>query len=346
MTFDVFMEMCLYDPDHGFFSAGAVRPGEKGDFVTSPEISPAFGALLGRWAAMGLPQDAATEWAVVEVGAGSGSLLTQMSEVIEGSVAFHAVERSEAARAQIADALPDVSIATDIDHVVAKNAVVVLNEVLDNVPASLVRRTLGGWDEVTVATADDGLQLVEVPARREVSRWSDEHLGELVVGAIAAVQIRAGYLIERILTRFDGVSMCIIDYGGTTGDLAERTDQNIVRTYRHQRSGFDYLSHPGETDITVDVNTDALSALGRRHGAVVRTMSQTDFLSELGATELIADLQEKEQRLAAVGDVMGQLKARSDALGVSTLLNPRGFGSFKVVTFHREPHGGTASSYT
>ena len=77
MPFDSFMEMSLYDPDDGFFAAGAVRPGEHADFVTSPEVSPWFGRLIGRWVREGWSEDpdglaAAT---LVEIGGGSGSLL-------------------------------------------------------------------------------------------------------------------------------------------------------------------------------------------------------------------------------------------------------------------------------
>jgi SAM-dependent MidA family methyltransferase len=344
MTFDLFMEMCLYDPDHGFFSAGAVRPGERGDFVTSPEISPAFGTLLGRWVAMGLPATHDPDWVVVEVGAGSGSLIRQLVNSLDAGTTAYAVERSDSARVEIAKSVPSVKVVADIDRIAARHVVVVLNEVLDNIPASLVRRLRDGWDEIVIGLDGDVLRLVEQPARSDVQVWATEHLGLLPVGSIATVQLAAGALLESILYRFDGVSACVIDYGGTTKELSTRTSQNVVRTYRHQRTGFDYLRHPGETDITVDVNIDALSMLGRKHGAAVRSMSQAEFLKELGASELIDDMKSDEQRFATEGDVMGQLKARSDALGVSTLIDPNGFGSFKVVTFDREPRGGSSAS--
>jgi NADH dehydrogenase [ubiquinone] 1 alpha subcomplex assembly factor 7 len=339
MTFDVFMEMCLYDPDSGFFSAGAVRPGERGDFVTSPEISPAFGVLLGRWAAMGLPATHDPGWAVVEVGAGSGSLIRQLVNGLDAGTAAYAVERSDAARLEIAKAVPSVQVVPDIDHIAAQHIVVVLNEVLDNIPASLVRRVGDGWDEIVIGLDGEELHLVDQPARPDVRLWATEHLGSMPDGSIATVQLTANALMESILNRFDGVSMCVIDYGGTTKELSSRTSLNVVRTYRHQRTGFDYLLHPGETDITVDVNIDALSVLGRQHGARVRSMSQSEFLKELGALELIDDLRSVEQQHASDGDVMGQLKARSEALGISALIDPNGFGSFNVVTFDREPRG-------
>ncbi len=345
MPFDAFMERCLYDPEHGFFSAGAVRPGERGDFVTSPEISPAFGQLIGRWVAGRLARQPEREVAVVEIGSGSGSLIGQLDNACESATPLYAVERSEAARDLIRDVVPGVTVVSDIGEIRATNVVVVMNEVLDNMPAALVRRTKDGWVEVAVSVDDsESLELVGIPPRTAVEQWADEHLGPIGIGGVATVQIAAQELVARLLTDFEAVSVCIVDYGGSTAELADRTDRTIVRTYRHQHTGFDYLRHPGETDITVDVNTDALVATAHHHGASVTTMTQRHFLNDLGAEDLIAEFRKLEAELARRGDVMGQLTARSDALGVSTLVDKHGFGSFKVVTIDREPAGAPTSS--
>ncbi len=330
MPFDDFMERCLYDRDSGFFAAGVVRPGTQGDFVTAPEVSPLFGELIARWA-NGVRGES---WATVEIGAGSGALLVPMLAAVPNTRAF-VVERSQSARETIGKLLPTVAIVDSIADVSASGAVVVLNEVLDNVPAALVRRTDQGWSEIAVGVDEDGLVLVDVTPRDEVVEWASQHLSDVPLGAMAPVQMAAGKLIASIIEAFDEFAICAIDYGGSVAELARRSDNDVVRTYRHQRSGFDYLVHPGHTDITVDVNTDAIAAVGRRYGAIVRSMSQADFLAELGATDLIHELRSQEHQLAAYGDVMGQLKARSDALGISTLIDPRGFGRFRVVTLER-----------
>ena len=44
IPFSRFMELCLYTPGLGYYSAGASKFGEAGDFVTAPELGPLFAA--------------------------------------------------------------------------------------------------------------------------------------------------------------------------------------------------------------------------------------------------------------------------------------------------------------
>ena len=75
ITFRDFMEMALYTPLLGYYTSRREKMGRSGDYVTSPEVSPLFGAISGRqlremWAAMGTP----AEFQIVEAGAGTGAL--------------------------------------------------------------------------------------------------------------------------------------------------------------------------------------------------------------------------------------------------------------------------------
>src|SRR5689334_20726155 len=46
ISFERFMEMALYEPTLGYYSAGSRKLGADGDFVTAPEISPLFSRCL------------------------------------------------------------------------------------------------------------------------------------------------------------------------------------------------------------------------------------------------------------------------------------------------------------
>ena len=74
VPFSEFMDIALYDPDGGFY-ATVGRAGRRGDFLTSPEVGPLFGAIVARaldtsWDAQGRP----APFVVVDAGAGPGTL--------------------------------------------------------------------------------------------------------------------------------------------------------------------------------------------------------------------------------------------------------------------------------
>src|SRR5689334_7746405 len=75
ISFRDYMDAALYAPGYGYYAAGTVALGRGGDFVTSPEVHPAFGQMLAHWLARvdgALGHPAAFD--AIEMGAGSGRL--------------------------------------------------------------------------------------------------------------------------------------------------------------------------------------------------------------------------------------------------------------------------------
>src|SRR5579885_2280752 len=48
LSFERFMELALYAPGLGYYSAGSVKLGPGGDFVTAPEVSDLFSRCVAR----------------------------------------------------------------------------------------------------------------------------------------------------------------------------------------------------------------------------------------------------------------------------------------------------------
>src|SRR4051812_993144 len=71
LSFAEFMELALYAPGLGYYSAGAVKLGASGDFVTAPEISDLFSRCVARQCAEVL---AAAGGDILELGAGTGRM--------------------------------------------------------------------------------------------------------------------------------------------------------------------------------------------------------------------------------------------------------------------------------
>ena len=71
------MQMALYEPGLGYYSAGGMKFGPDGDFVTAPELSPLFSRCLARACAEIISQHDDAE--IIEVGGGSGIMATGIS---------------------------------------------------------------------------------------------------------------------------------------------------------------------------------------------------------------------------------------------------------------------------
>ena len=101
IPFADFVELALYDPDGGFYELGG-RAGRRGDFLTSPEVGPLFGAVIARaldtwWAGLGCPDP----YVVVEAGAGAGALARSVLDAAPScapALRYVLVERSAALR--------------------------------------------------------------------------------------------------------------------------------------------------------------------------------------------------------------------------------------------------------
>ncbi len=328
MPFDEYMAWCLYDEADGFFATGR-GPGRERDFVTSPETTPSFGDLIARWA---MAADHPSTTPLIEIGAGSGALLASLVDPwSERGGPIYALERSASARSLLAERFPQVEVAAGLDDLPEMDeAVVVANEVLDNMPAALARRRAGTWLELVVDEAGGTLALAEAPARPAVAAWCESAFDGADEGITVAAQVEASRWLREVLARFRRLSMCLIDYGESASVLATRPADEVIRAYRGHRAHRDLLADPGSTDLTVDVNIDGVVADCRESGATVRVSDQRSFLLDLGAREQLDAFERDAAAAARDGRTMDQLIARSRRLDLEAVLDPAGFGGFRV----------------
>lgn len=346
VPFEVFMAACLYDPDGGFFATGPLRSSKDGDFLTSPEVSPWFGRMLARFVVAEYERVGRPSFHVVEVGAGSGSLLRPMVETLASTVPraggrgdagwrpydFCAVEASPAARTSLAELVGPANVHASLDGLPERfDGVVIANELLDNLPVALAIRSGDGWVERWVGATDDRFGFVTEVARPEIVAWCDAYAGAVSEGGMVEVQLAAAAWVRAALDRIGRGSLVIVDYGGTAEELEPRRTQGTLRTYRSHHLGPDPLVEPGATDVTVDVNFTAMVAVAEEAGATVSLLRQDDFLDDLGLRDVVRDLRRRERELARSGAGMERLELRSEATDAETLLHPRGLGDFRVM---------------
>lgn len=326
MPFERFMELALYGPD-GFFGGDTLRSQRAGDFLTSPEVSDLFGETLARYVA-GIADEIGDPFTVVEVGAGSGSLLRPLLTALE--VDAMAIEASPAARSALAEL---VLVHDDLPRTI--RGVVIANELLDNLPTALAQLTADGWRERWVGAEDDDLVFVDAPPRPEVAAWLDAYAGPVAEGGWVEVQMAARAWVTDVLARLEAGAILLIDYGETADNLLHRRGDGTLRTYRAHHLGPHPLDEPGQTDITSDVNFTALMDL--HPGSTLQR--QDDFLTDLGLRDQLSDFRKRELEAARSGDEMERLRLRTLKTEAETLLHPRGLGDFRVLTIEKPGTG-------
>jgi SAM-dependent MidA family methyltransferase len=328
IPFERFMELALYGPE-GFFVEGDLRSARAGDFLTSPEVSPLFGETLAGFVAQERSR-IGEPFRLVEAGAGSGSLLVALLEVVQ--VEAWAVEVSPAARAALTAMLPSGRVVGSMREVPRPFAgVIVANELIDNLPMAIAQLTDEGWRERWVGAGNGGLTFVDAPVRPEVADWLATFAGPVEIGGWVEVQIAAYKWVEEALGLLSVGSLLVIDYGDTAESLAPRRRDGTLRTYRSHHLGPHPFAEPGGTDITADVNFTALLAAAAEAGARATLHRQDDFLSDLGLRARLSELRRAELEQARAGNDMERLRLRSLVTEAETLLHPRGLGDFRVM---------------
>jgi SAM-dependent MidA family methyltransferase len=312
------MDDALYGPA-GFYTSGG-RAGRRGDFITSPEVGPLFGAVVARfldaeWAHLGRP----AVFTVVDAGAGPGTLARSvLAADPECAAVLHyvAVDVSGAQRAMHPAGVE--SRAELPDHPI--DGVIIANELLDNLPFRLAVND-GGWREAFV---------VELPGGRLVEQLSEPFDPVPPVlppraahGARAPLLEAAGAWIAEARARLRSGTLVAIDYASaTTVALAERPWRDWLRTYRGHERGGHYLASPGSQDITTEVAIDQLPAPD-----TVRTQAQ--WLRLHGIDELVDAGKQHWEAHAARPD-LNAMRMRSRVGEAEALLDPAGLGGFTV----------------
>jgi SAM-dependent MidA family methyltransferase len=191
MSFERFMDLALYAPGLGYYSAGSVKLGSGGDFVTAPEISDLFSRCVARQVAEVL---SATGEEILEIGAGTGRMAATVLESlaaegvlperysileVSGDLAQRQRERlrslPEGLRERVVwlERLPERPI----------RGVVLANEVLDALPCQrFVVLGAGGArsiDEVGVSLDGDRFVECTAPPEEALARACDALLSEL-----------------------------------------------------------------------------------------------------------------------------------------------------------------------
>lgn len=368
IPFSTFMEIALYDVHSGFFASGHGAPGRGGDFLTSPEVGPLFGAVIARyldrvWEQLGWPDP----FVVVEVGAGRGALAVAVraaEPMCATAMHYVMVERSPFLRLQQAQHIP-LADPTQVLGAVASDdrdrgwlggtgpvftsvpvlpaeritGVILANELLDNLPLDLLEvDENNGWDEVRVAldTSERGgaheatgdLVFTEI-----LVPVSEAHLS--VVAGLGGNTFTAGSRVpvQDAAARFVQDACSLLEFGRLLCiDYSDTTSSMAGRPFtdwlRTYRHHF-RGEGPLASPGTQDITCEVAMDQLARVRSPTRISLQADFLEEHGMAELVEEGRRTWSERAHLGD-LAALRARSRVREAEALSDPVGLGAFTV----------------
>jgi SAM-dependent MidA family methyltransferase len=283
LSFRTFMEWALYDSREGYYAGGA-RIGERGDFVTSPYVTPAFAAAIARRFRRDTegfegPVD------FVEVGAGEGRFLDDFASAIAredasfaGRVRLTAVERAAGAREKLAARAVKPRILDSADDL-AENSVsgwIFSNELYDALPVARVCGTTEGLRELRVGIDSQGFTWVRCPVPGEYREYLARFGVTLEPGQAAEISPDAAPLHRRLAQALARGFLVAFDYGHRAPvlyhSLARRNGTVAVHSAGRRR--LDPLWRPGEVDLTAHVNWDDLIRAGEEEGLATRPITR------------------------------------------------------------------------
>jgi len=344
ITFERYMELCLYHPEYGYYTQGSERTGAAGDYFTSADLHPVFARLVAReaaemWSSMGRPP----HFTWVEMGAGRGIFAADFLRWTDGALPEFAaaldyivVEPGQRQRERIAARLTEAGLAgkvralANLEELDSVTGCFFSNELVDAFPVSVVTRTGGRLREIYVSARDGRLGEMPGPiSDSAVAGYAARYAPQLEEGCRMEVNRPAPAWMRTVAAKLASGYLLTIDYGDLAGRLfTPDRPRGTLLAYRGHTASEDFFTSPGETDLTAHVNFSALIDTGNAHGLdFVGLTTQEKFLLALGEANQFADVYDPGQTEAE------RLNAR---LKLKRLISPEGMGNiFKVLVQQR-----------
>jgi len=302
VSFRDYMNMALYYPGLGYYTSAKNPVGKRGDFFTSPYISRAFGAMIGRQIEEFSKQMNGL-FTIVEYGAGTGLLCHDILEYLKSNPAFYdslryvIIEKNIVARRLSEKYLPEKVTWLDSPEKLGYiQGCVLSNELFDNFP---VHRIVVNDQQIGEIFIDFRNELYEL--LKPAGLYITDHvpLANTTVSKPihSEICLDAGDWFANISAHLLRGYIITIDYGylgSGVCDLNER--QNSLRCYHNHQVNDNPYQEIGDQDITADVNFYALHYWGQQNGFEFDGfVNQANFLRALGFAPYLSGMNDSEE---------------------------------------------------
>ncbi len=346
ITFAEYMEMCLYDPEFGYYNSDIISIGNQGDFFTSVSLSTDLGELLAKqlvqfWQILAQP----SPFQLVEMGAGEGRLAKAILDYIAQQhpdfyqvIEYIIIEKSaklKQKQQQFLNKLIEQKFNLnwyDWDDL-ANNYIVgclFSNELVDAFPIHLVCLNKNHLQEIYITEKEN--KLVEVKAELSTQKIADYFkLINININSDlypsnykTEVNLEALSWLKQVANKLKQGYLLTIDYGYTAEKYyhPQRSEGTLQCYYQHRHHDNPYVNI-GCQDLTSHVNFTALTKYGELLGLnSLAYTQQALFLMSLGLGDRLNALSDDTMSMSSIWQRRNQLHQ---------LINPEGLGNFGVL---------------
>jgi len=307
INFADYMQLCLYAPGLGYYSAGSYKIGAKGDFTTAPEISSLFSRTLTQHIQDVFAQISQAN--ILEFGAGSGKMaidiLTELEEKDALPEHYFIIEASADLRFR-----QEESILSKIPHLLNRIVwldtlpekfigVILANEVCDAMPVHCLQFHQGRTRERFIEYRDSELHWCEGALSNPLLAKQGDAIQTIAGDThyLTEVNLASQAWLSSLADSLEQGAIFIIDYGYPMSDYyhPQRSQGTLMCYYQHQ--GHDNpLILQGLQDITAHVDFTSLAQTAVDNGLDVEGFqSQADFLLAGGITTLIPNKEDSNE---------------------------------------------------
>jgi SAM-dependent MidA family methyltransferase len=347
IPFSRYMELCLYDPELGYYARHAGQFGKAGDFYTSSDVHAVFGRLLARqfeemWRALGSPPIIR----ILELGPGRGLFAQDVLDWSEkkfpeffASLQYQLCESSPALQDRLKQTLArhlesgkcslletGLAPSQNIPSTSSRESrqvsslrpeiplIVFANEFFDALPVDVISRK----GKLQVDTREGKFIEMWTTLTAEEMEYLDRYSIHPERGERVELLLVAQDYMRRATQPFQRGFVLVIDYGYTRQELLAGRHRGTIMTYRQHSASPDPYQAPGEQDITAHVNFTALADAVEHNGMKVeKLLTQSQFLMGIGEGNQFADAFEECK--------LPQERAKV-ALQLKHLVTPAGIG--------------------
>ncbi|MGI9553709.1 MAG: class I SAM-dependent methyltransferase [Thermodesulfobacteriota bacterium] len=299
ITFAEFMNHALYHPELGYYSSGNVKIGKKGDFYTSPHVSPAFGEIIGIFIEKVIKYVELPSFTILELGAGKGYLALDVLNFFSDKpdiyklINYIIVDNIDQTsfRSTLKKHEEKINVFNNINQLGdSLQGVVVSNEFFDSLPFHRVIYQDNKFNEIYVNYDKNKFYEIKGELSTEnINKYLENYDLTPADSKQFEVNLLAGEILKDIDSFFEKGYILTIDYGNLYEEYFNNKKLNGTFRcfYKHKIHDNPYINI-GNQDITSDVDFTNLIRAGEKMGLEkFKYTTQGQFLTDWNILDII-----------------------------------------------------------